>query len=196
VARSLLLGFFAGPLPFTVWASIIQRASRPDGFTQTLGGLIMTVALLLGMARLQRRPVYLSSWAAVPGTLFWSSVRLALREADSLVDAALIVLVFPLTGFRTHEREGTILFLASLLVWGTLAGFAAILRRAHPPLVEAERDGGGSRRRADDTPPPEPPREEPHTVERPPPKPKGPAFTPRTKPDTPRPRKRVPGSPS
>lgn len=187
--RALLLGFLVAPVPWAVWCALILRRSHPDPITMSLGGLAMSLPVLWWIGRVSRRPVYLSAWAATAGAFFWTSVREAVF-GDGGWSGMLGILLFPVSGYHVLERDAGRLYPVGMLVFGVLAGFASILRRAVPPSEEA---GGGREPEEDEpTPPPLPPR--PHFVPRPPPKPKGPAQTPRQKPpEAPRP-KRVPGA--
>ncbi|MBI2922851.1 MAG: hypothetical protein HYY18_17495 [Planctomycetes bacterium] len=186
--RAFLLGFFAGPLPFIIWSTLLQRASRPDTLAQSLGGIAGAVPLLCLLARLSRRHLYLLCWFATAGTLFWAALRYALRYAAGPGEGLLFLAMFPVTGFKSLESDGILLFPVTLLTWGFLAGFAAILRRASPPAEEKEEAPDDD----EDEPPPAPP-DEPYFVERPPPKPKGPPTTPKTREEPPPREKWKPG---
>jgi hypothetical protein len=187
IARAFLLGFFAGPLPFTIWSALLHRTSHPDTLGLNFGGLVMTLPLLYVLARVSRRPMYLVTWFATAGTFFWASVSWAARHGRGAGAVLGSVAVFPISGWNALAAEEAMLFAVLLMTWGILAGFASILRRSHAPMREREK--------RPPAPPPreEPPEEEPYFVVRPPERPKGPSYTPPSKPEEAPREKRVPG---
>jgi len=172
--RAFLLGFLAGPLAFITWSTLLQRTSHPDVIALNFGGLALTLPLLWALTRLARRPMFLLCWFATAGTFLWAAIRFALRFAESGAQGALLVLLFPITGFRALLQDECILFPICLFIWGVIAGFVAILNRSYTPAAEKEKEAEPEEEE------PEPPAEEPYFVKRPPPKPKGPAVTPKT----------------
>ncbi|MCC6739643.1 MAG: hypothetical protein IT452_11415 [Planctomycetia bacterium] len=193
--RAFLVAFLAGPLPYFAWTTSILRASRPDLIAMTLGSLLLTVPWLWFLQRFARRPMFLLCWFATGGLFFWTAIRQAVLHSTSVGSSLGTIALFPVTGAATMAEERLLLVPIGLFLWGAVSGFVRILRRSAAPKWEHEaRDAARKPVEADEPGPPQPPEPEAYFVERPPPKPKGPAYTPRKR-DTPPPRpKRVPGA--
>ena len=190
MGRAFLISFFAGPLPYFLWTTAVLRTSHPDLIALTLGSLLLNIPWLWFLVRFARRPMFLVCWFATLGTMFWSAVRHAILYGDGFASCAGGVALFPITGVAAMNDEGLLLVPISIFTWGVVAGFVGILRRSAAPRYESD---DLPHRDVKKEEPPEPPRPEPYVVPRPPPKPKGPAYTP-PKSETPPPReKRVPG---